>query len=92
VDAHLGHDYLARLEQAVPGLAEADPERIFRPSHPYLRAVWTWGEGRRRWAAPIADLAERGESVDPDLLAACEAEVTPADPMVVVYSSGSTAD
>ena len=92
VDAHLGHDYLDRLEQAVPGLADAEPQRILRPSHPYLRAVWTWGEGRRPWAAPVADLVAEGERIAPDLLAACEAEVTPADPMVVVYSSGSTAD
>ena len=92
VDGHLGHDYLARLETAVPGLAEAAPERILLPSHPYLRAVWTWGEGRRPWARPVAELAERGGVVDDDLLAACEAEVTPADPMLVVYSSGSTAD
>src|SRR4029450_3344272 len=56
VDTHLGHDYLDRLEQAVPGLAAAEPERVFVPSHPYLRAVWTWGPGRRPWAAPADDL------------------------------------
>jgi acyl-CoA synthetase (AMP-forming)/AMP-acid ligase II len=92
VDSHLGHDYLARLEQAVPGLAEAEPERILAPSQPYLRAVWTWGPGVRPWARPVDDLVAQGEGIDPNLLAACEAEVTPADPMVVVYSSGSTAD
>jgi acyl-CoA synthetase (AMP-forming)/AMP-acid ligase II len=92
VDAHLGHDYLDRLEQAVPGLAEAEPEGILRRSHPYLRAVWTWGDGRRPWARPVGELVARGDAVPAGLLAACEAEVTPADPMVVVYSSGSTAD
>jgi acyl-CoA synthetase (AMP-forming)/AMP-acid ligase II len=92
VDTHLGHDYLDRLEQAVPGLAAAEPERVFVPSHPYLRAVWTWGPGRRPWAAPADDLVARGGPVTGELLAACEREVTPADPMVVVYSSGSTAD
>lgn len=92
VDAHLGHDYLERLEQAVPGLAGADAERIFLESHPYLRSVWTWGAGRRPWAAPVTDLAARGDAVSDALLRECEAEVTPADPMVVVYSSGSTSD
>ena len=92
VDRHLGHDYLDRLEQAVPGLAEQRHERVLVASHPFLRTVWTWGAGRRPWAAPIADLAARAEEVGDDLLAACEEEVTPADPMVVVYSSGSTAD
>ena len=23
---------------------------------PYLRSIWTWGDGRRPWAAPVADL------------------------------------
>ncbi|HEX6238760.1 MAG TPA: long-chain fatty acid--CoA ligase, partial [Acidimicrobiales bacterium] len=92
VDSHLGHDYLARLEQAAPGLASQAHEHILVESHPYLRAVWTWGTGTRRWAGPIDDLAARGDAVDDALLDAVEAEVTPADPMVVVYSSGSTAD
>jgi acyl-CoA synthetase (AMP-forming)/AMP-acid ligase II len=92
VDRHLGHDYLERLEQAVPGLAGAEHGEIFLDSHPYLRSIWTWGEGRRPWAAPVDDLVARGESVSDALLRECEAEVTPADPMVVVYSSGSTAD
>ncbi|MFP3901445.1 MAG: class I adenylate-forming enzyme family protein, partial [Acidimicrobiia bacterium] len=92
VDSHLGHDYLARLEQAAPGLAGQAHEHVLVESHPYLRAVWTWGTGTRPWAGPIDDLAARGDAVDDALLDAVEAEVTPADPMVVVYSSGSTAD
>ena len=40
----------------------------------------------------MADLAARGDQVSDALLAAAESEVTPADPMVIVYSSGSTAD
>lgn len=92
VDAHLGHDYLDRLEQAAPGLDAQAHERIWLTSHPYLRSVWTWGPGRRPWAGPVDALAARGDAVDDALLAAVEAEVTPADPMVVVYSSGSTAD
>ncbi|HZM30022.1 MAG TPA: class I adenylate-forming enzyme family protein [Acidimicrobiales bacterium] len=92
VDGLLGHDYLTRLEAAVPGLAESEAEGIVVPSHPYLRSVWSWGPGRRPWAAPVPDLVARGDRITAELLAACEAEVTPADPMVVVYSSGSTAD
>lgn len=92
VDAHLGHDYLDRLERAAPTLAGQPPERIFVETHPYLRSVWTWGAGRRPWAAPVDDLAARGDDVTDALLAACEREVTPADPMIVVYSSGSTSD
>ncbi len=92
VDSHLGHDYLDRLERAVPALADQAHEHIFVESHPYLRTVWTWGERRRPWAAPVAGLTARGDDLADTLLAACEHEVTPADPMVVVYSSGSTSD
>jgi acyl-CoA synthetase (AMP-forming)/AMP-acid ligase II len=92
VDSHLGHDYLDRLEQAVPGLAREAHERIFVESHPYLRAVWTWGDRRRPWAAPVTELEARGSVITDALLQECEREVTPADPMVVVYSSGSTSD
>lgn len=92
VDSHLGHDYLERLEQAAPDLVGQTHERIFIESHPYLRAVWTWGEGTRRWAGSVDDLAARGDGVTDGLLREVEAEVTPADPMVVVYSSGSTSD
>ncbi|HEX7135369.1 MAG TPA: class I adenylate-forming enzyme family protein [Iamia sp.] len=92
VDSHLGHDYLARLEQAAPDLPDQAHERIMTESHPYLRSVWTWGSGTRPWAGSVADLATRGDAIGDGLLAAVETEVTPADPMVVVYSSGSTAD
>jgi acyl-CoA synthetase (AMP-forming)/AMP-acid ligase II len=92
VDTYLGEDRLERLEEAVPDLAGQAPGRILVESHPYLRAVWTWGDGRRPWSAPIAELVAAGEEISDGLLSACEDEVAPADPMVVVYSSGSTAD
>ena len=92
VDRYLGNDYLERLEQAVPDLAAQEHEQIFVESNPFLRSIWTWGEGRRPWAGPVDELTPRGERVRDELLRECEAEVRPADPMVVVYSSGSTAD
>lgn len=85
-------DELDRLEQAVPGLAGAPHEHILVESHPFLRTVWTFHGGRRPWCAPIDELVTRAGDVPEAILRACESEVTPADPMVVVYSSGSTAD
>ncbi|WP_426574709.1 class I adenylate-forming enzyme family protein [Aquihabitans sp. McL0605] len=92
VGAHLGHDYLDRLEEAAPGLVEQDHEHIALPSHPYLRSVWTWGAPERRWCGDLDGLAARGDAVDEQLLVEVESEVTPADAMEIVYSSGSTAD
>lgn len=95
VGSHLGQNCPDRLEQAVEGLRDQPRERIRALSHPYLRAAWVLGEGEqpaRPWAGALADLAARGAEIDDDLLLAVEAQVSPADPMVVVYSSGSTAD
>jgi len=92
VDRHLGHDYLERLEQAAPELAGGTHDHLRLASHPYLRSVWNWGSGTRPWAGPVADLVRRGAEVTDELLYEVESEVHPADPMVLVYSSGSTAD
>jgi acyl-CoA synthetase (AMP-forming)/AMP-acid ligase II len=76
----------------VPGIADQPRERIMVPSHPYLRGVWTWGSPPRSWCGDVSEVVDRGRNVDDDLLTSVEQEVTPADPMVIVYSSGSTAD
>ena len=95
VESHLGHDYLGRLEAAAPGLADQRHERLLLASHPYLRSVWAWGSGGtagRQWCGEVGDLVARGAAVPDRLLAEVEAEVHPADPMIMVFSSGSTAD
>lgn len=92
VDRHLNHDYLERLEEAAPGLSDHRHEHLFVTSHPFLRAVWVWGDANRPWAGRIEDLAGRAELVDDELLREAESEVAPADPVIVVYSSGSTSD
>jgi len=95
VESHLGHDYLGRLEAAAPGLADQRHEHLLLASHPYLRSVWAWGSGGtagRQWCGEVGDLVARGAAVPDRLLAEVEAEVHPADPMIMVFSSGSTAD
>jgi acyl-CoA synthetase (AMP-forming)/AMP-acid ligase II len=92
VGGHLGHDYLDRLEQAAPELGSQPHERLLMASLPYLRSVWTWGAPARPWCGQLDDLAARGDAVPDEVLQAAESEVHPADPMVMVYSSGSTAE
>lgn len=90
----LGHDYLAQLEEAAPELAGGRPEALRAPTLPHLRAVWSWGGAERRWAQAGERLAEGPDdpAVDDAFLRAVEAQVVPADPMLILYSSGSTAD
>jgi acyl-CoA synthetase (AMP-forming)/AMP-acid ligase II len=105
VDSHLRHDYLGRLEAVAPELAHQRHGHLLLEELPYLRTVWTWpgdagrsswgatGEGvDRSWCGPLDELVERGAHVSDSLLAEVEREVTPADPMMMVFSSGSTAD
>lgn len=92
IDRHLDHDYTERLEATVEGLVAPATGPIASSSHPYLRAVWMWGHHCPPWARSVDELVHRGLDTDSWLLAAVEAQVTPADAMVVVYSSGSTAD
>ena len=89
-DRYLNHDYVARLADAVPGLAE-QTGAIRLPAAPYLRAVWIWGENVPAWAQAV-DLALPNPDYDAALLAAVESEVVPSDPVSVIYTSGSTAE
>jgi acyl-CoA synthetase (AMP-forming)/AMP-acid ligase II len=95
VDRFLAHDYLERLEEAAPGLTHASTAPLRLPELPYLRRVIVWGQGSRAWTESGEALLESAggdPSVNDVLLEAVEQEVTPADPLCVFYSSGSTAD
>ena len=94
----LSNDYLERLEKFAPELAGHGPAPLHVPSLPYLREVRVWeSDGRERaWtsggASTLKALADATPAIDDAFLAEVEREVRPADPMVVVYSSGSTAE
>lgn len=93
VSQMLNHDYLARLEDAAPGLDQCGPEPLYLPDLPQLRQVVVWGECERAWAQSGTQLVqEENALLGPAFLQACEAQVYPADPMAILYSSGSTAD
>ncbi len=94
----LNADYPERLETYAPALSEAVAGNIHIPALPYLREVRCWHDEspRRAWtsggALELEALAEASPEIDDAFLAEIEREVRPADPMVVVYSSGSTAE
>ena len=94
VDRYLSHDYGARLEQAVDGLADQPRGAIACESHPSLRAVWLWGETatQRPWAAPVDVLLARADDTPDQVFDSASAAVDPQDPMVVIYTSGSTSE
>ncbi len=90
-DAHLAADHLARLEAAVPDLAAQPNGAIRSTTHPSLRAVWTWGGAPTRpWAGHRDELLVLAADVPDEMFAAAQREVTPADEMMIIHTSGST--
>jgi acyl-CoA synthetase (AMP-forming)/AMP-acid ligase II len=95
VPSYLNNDYLARLEAVAPGLAQQKADALRVRELPFLRNVFAWGDHDRPWAASHRDLeaaANANPAFDDEFLAELESCVTPGDPMVIIYSSGSTAD
>jgi len=86
-------DYLAALGGAVPEVDLDRPGPLLSPTVPSLRRLAFAGDDVGRhpdWT--MTGLLEGAERVSPDVLVAAEAAVTPADPMVIVHTSGSTSE
>ena len=95
VPRYLSNDYLERLETVAPRLARQKAESLLLPELPCLRGVTVWGETDRSWTRSARNLeaaVDAQPAIDADFLAELESCVAPADPMIVIYSSGSTAD
>ncbi|MDT5386810.1 MAG: hypothetical protein QOE04_451 [Mycobacterium sp.] len=81
-----GHDLVDRFADALPGLSDGDAA-IALPEVPYLRRVHVWPDCDRTWATPWPGAT--GPVVS--LTGSVEAEVCPADELVLVTTSGTTA-
>jgi acyl-CoA synthetase (AMP-forming)/AMP-acid ligase II len=93
---YAGHDYLERLERAIPGLAAQRSTKLALSSHPYLRRIAVWGECDRRWALrgpqALHDAAAAHPALDAAFARAAQASVTPADELIGICTSGTTAE
>jgi acyl-CoA synthetase (AMP-forming)/AMP-acid ligase II len=102
-----GQDHLAYVEAAVPGLAQAGPEPLRIPELPYLRHVRVSGGSDRLWAKALpldfrvgagtggADTDSTdsdGDGISDEVFEAIEAEVTPSDLMMTIFTSGTTSE
>jgi len=94
-DRYLRHDYLARLEEAFPGLPAQKAGAIALPDAPCLRRILVAGVNDRPWAEAIETALGTASACRPEfdetLLRAVEASVTPADMLCMIHTSGSTA-
>jgi acyl-CoA synthetase (AMP-forming)/AMP-acid ligase II len=93
VPAFLNHDYIACLESAAPELADHGPGPLHLPSLPQLRRVLLRGASHPQWAQRCAD--DPGAEPTLGLAAVARAmgeDVTPADELLITYTSGSTGE
>lgn len=86
----LNIDLAERLEAALPELAGHSTDRLALRAAPYLRQITLIGTGDQPWTSRWDD--ETADEVPVEVLAAAEAEVSPADLAIMVHTSGSTAD
>ncbi|MFF3566424.1 class I adenylate-forming enzyme family protein [Nocardia jiangxiensis] len=77
------------FETALPGLSTSTAGALQLPETPYLREVVLTADPGRTWATRWSDDLP---AVSPEILAAVENEVSPADPAIMIHTSGSTAD
>ncbi len=93
---YIGNDYIERLERALPGLADQTSTELYLPGHPYLRRIVVWGECDRPWATrgpgALKDAAAAKPAIDDAFLAQVEANIHPADSLLTICTSGTTAE
>jgi acyl-CoA synthetase (AMP-forming)/AMP-acid ligase II len=86
----LNIDVAERFEAAMPELTTQSSSRLALRAAPFLRRIVLTGDTDRRWATRWTD--DTDALVPQDILIAAEQEVSPADPAVMIHTSGSTAD
>jgi acyl-CoA synthetase (AMP-forming)/AMP-acid ligase II len=91
-DEYLGHDYVARAEEAF-GLAGQTGDRpLFLPAAPHLRRLFVIGKSRPGWSTGgLAELETAPAAPDQAVLRRIEDAVSPADHFLVINTSGTTA-
>jgi len=87
----LGRDYVERLCEALPGVAEAGEGMLFLPEAPYLRWVISTGDNLPPAILQLDDVVAGAGKVDEAILREVETEVHSSDQMIEIYTSGSMA-
>jgi len=83
--AQFGAEHLpSRLESALPGLATSK-DTLELESTPYLRWVHVQGDGSRPWSRDLP------EGLPTGVVVSAESEVSPADALAIINTSGATA-
>jgi len=94
VPGYLGRNYVSEIEVALPSLTSstgAGPLRL--EEAPFLRSVWIMGHDHPVWAKGCtARFDALSREVSGEFLALVRKEIVPADPALMIYSSGVTSE
>jgi acyl-CoA synthetase (AMP-forming)/AMP-acid ligase II len=93
-DALLGRDVAEWFEDVWPALRGSAETRLLLDDEPFLRRIFLCGDQRRPWATGVPSLAQLDDCADVSdaTLGAIEHAVAPSDWMVIVSTSGATAE
>jgi fatty-acyl-CoA synthase len=91
MEAFRGRSYLEPLYATCPELATSTPGALRSARLPELRAVISIDERAHDGICRLRDFVRRAGDVRENNLSKAQAAVTPADPCVILYTSGSTA-
>ena len=95
-DRYMKHDYIDRLEECFPDLSGQTGAPLAVADAPYLRRIVVWGDCDRSWALPgpgyFTDCAAAMPRIDDDFLGRVEENVTPADLLLMIFTSGTTSN
>jgi len=90
----LGQDLYEQFEITWPELRNTQGRTLYLTEAPYLRRIWLVSGADRPWATATPELdslADEGDVSDA-IFEQIEAEVRPSDLMVMIHTSGATAD
>ena len=87
----LATDYVQRLIEALPELRTGTDAALRIAAAPYLRWIASTGEDLPPVILAVSALIVAAAGIEDTLLVAIEAEVSPSDQMVEIYTSGSVA-
>jgi len=85
----LGHDWVASLEEIEPAVRSGRPEQVGGEELPALRAL-VWTDVPRAAGFGWDEFLRLRKSVDDEVRRQRHSEVTAEDPVLVLYTSGST--
>lgn len=87
----LGHDWVASLEEIEPAVRSGRPEQLGGEELPALRAL-VWTDVPRAAGFGWDEFLRLGKSVDDEVRRQRQLEVTAEDPVLLLYTSGSTGE